>query len=93
MVRGEERVGDRGTGKVKIECAAIFMEGGCELRCVQIARKGLRQILTKLRGGTAELRVKPGRCIVIWVGLEEQIEFALTLPRVSGGCGALCDEM
>ena len=36
-----------------------LMEGvrGCRARCVQMARKELRRIMAKLRGGTAELRV------------------------------------
>lgn len=35
MERGEKGVGGTGTGRVKIECAANLMEGGCELRCVR----------------------------------------------------------
>ena len=40
------------------------MEGGGEARCVQVIRKGLRQILAKLRGATTELRLETGR----WIG-------------------------
>ena len=34
---------------------------GCRARCVKGARKELSQIMAKLRGGTAELRVEIGR--------------------------------
>ena len=45
-----------------------MIEGGGEARCVQVVRKGLRWILAKLRGGTAELRLETGR----WVGLRRE---------------------
>ena len=38
-----------------------LLEGECRARCVQVARMELRQIMAKLRGGTAELRVETGR--------------------------------
>ena len=39
----------------------------CEARCIDLESKGIRRMLTKLRGGggTAELRVETGR----WSGL------------------------
>ena len=42
---------------------------GCDAWCAGISRKGLRSVLMKLRGGTAELRVEAGR----WVGLRRKI--------------------
>ena len=45
-----------------------MMERGGKVRCVQVERKGLRRILSKLRGGTAELWVETGR----WVGVKQE---------------------
>ena len=33
----------------------------CEATCIDVESKGIRRMLTKLRGGTAELRVETGR--------------------------------
>ena len=41
----------------KLGVLRAFMGRGCKSRCVQVGRKSLRQIMVKLRGGTAELRV------------------------------------
>ena len=65
----------RGTEQPKLGVLKSLMEGGCEARCLQVRRKGLRRILAKLRGGTAELRVETGR----WVGLERE-------DRICGQC-------
>ena len=40
-----------------------LMEGEGQAGCVQVERKGLRRILTKLRGGAAELRIETGRWV------------------------------
>ena len=62
-------------GRSKLGMVKHLMEGGCRARCVQVARKGLRQIVAKLRGGSAELRVETGR----WIGLEIK-------DRICGQC-------
>ena len=38
-------------GRSKLGMVKNLMEGGCRARCVQMARKELRQIMAKLRGG------------------------------------------
>ena len=43
---------------------------------MQLARKELRQVMAKLRGGIAELRVETGR----WIGLERE-------DRICAQCG------
>ena len=53
MMEAEERS--------KLGMVKNLMEGGCSARCVQVARKKLRRIMAKLRGGMAELRVETGR--------------------------------
>ena len=63
-------------GRLKLGMAKNLMEGGCRARCVQVARKELRQIMAKLRGGTAEWSVETGR----WIGLERE-------DRLCGQCG------
>ena len=55
-------------GRPKLGVMKSLMEGGCDERCMQVARKGFRRILAKLRGGTAELRVETGR----WVGMRRE---------------------
>ena len=40
----------------------------CEATCIDVESKGIRRMLTKLRGGTAELRVETGR----WSGLQRE---------------------
>ena len=40
----------------------------CEATCIDVESKGIRRMLTKLRGGTAELRVETGR----WSGLRRE---------------------
>ena len=45
-----------------------LMSGGFEARSVGVRRKKMRRILTKLRGGTAELQVEVGR----WRGLKRE---------------------
>ena len=46
-----------------------LVRGGFEARCVGVRRKRIRRILTKLRGGTAELQVEEvGR----WRGLKRE---------------------
>ena len=68
MVEAEERS--------KLEMVKNLMEGGCRTRCVQVARKELRRVMAKLKGGTAELRVETGR----WIGLKRE-------DRICGQCG------
>ena len=68
MMEAEERS--------KLGMVKNLMEGGCSARCVQVARKELRRIMAKLRGGTAELRVETGR----WIGLKRE-------DRICGQCG------
>ena len=68
MIEAEERS--------KLGMVENLMESGCSARCVQVARKELRQIMAKLRGGTAELRVETGR----WIGLKRE-------DRICGQCG------
>ena len=60
----------------KLEMVKNVMEGGCSARCVQVARKELRQIMTNLRGGTAELKIETGR----WIGFKRE-------ERMCGTCG------
>ena len=40
----------------------------CEATCIDVESKAIRRMLTKLRGGTAELRVETGR----WSGLQRE---------------------
>ena len=40
----------------------------CEAKCIDVESKRIRRMLTKLRGGTAELRVETGR----WSGLQRE---------------------
>ena len=40
----------------------------CEATCIDVESKGIRRMLTKPRGGTAELRVETGR----WSGLRRE---------------------
>ena len=61
----------------KLSVVQSLIEGGCKSRCVQVGEKGLRRILAKLRGGTAELRVESGR----WVGLKRE-------ERICSQCGS-----
>ena len=68
MMEAEERS--------KLEMVKNLMEGGCSARCVQVARKELRRIMAKLRGGTAELKIETGR----WIGLKRE-------ERICGECG------
>ena len=71
-------------GRSKLGVVKHLMEGGCTARCVQVgtarcvqvgtarcvqvARRKLRRIMAKLKGGTAELRVETGR----WLGLKRE---------------------
>ena len=55
-------------GKPKLGMVKNLIEGGCRARCVQVARKELRQIMAKLIGRTAELSVETGR----WIGLVKE---------------------
>ena len=52
----------------------------CEATCIDVESKGIRRMLTIMRGGTAELRVETGR----WNGLqrEERICKQCTLGEV-----------
>ena len=59
----------------KLGMVKHLMEGGCRARCVQLARKELKQVMAKLIGGTAEWRVETGR----WIGLERE-------DRICGQC-------
>ena len=52
----------------KVRVLQNLTEGEGKARCVQVERKGLRWILTKLSGGTMELRVETGR----WVGMKQE---------------------
>ena len=45
----------------KLRVLKELVRGGFEARCVGVRRKKIRRILTKLRGGTAELQVEVGR--------------------------------
>ena len=47
----------RGVGGV---ATAVCVRGGFEVRCMGVRRRKIRRILTKLRGGRAELQVKVG---------------------------------
>ena len=53
----------------KLSVLQNLVEGG-KARCVQVERNGLRHILSKVRGGTAELPVETGRC----VGMKRMVE-------------------
>ena len=53
----------------KLSVLQNLVEGG-KARCVQVERNGLRRILSKVRGGTAELPVETGRC----VGMKRMVE-------------------
>ena len=61
-----------------------MMKSQCKTRYVDIGCKRIWRVLTKLRGGTAELRVKTGR----WIGLRRE-------ERVCKQCtsGEVEDEM
>ena len=50
-------------GSSKLGMVKNVMEGGCRARCVQEARKKMRQIMVKTRSSTAELRVETSRGI------------------------------
>ena len=63
-------------GRSKLGMVKNLMKGGCRARCEQVARKELRRIMAKLRGGMAELRVGTG----IWFGLIRE-------DRIGGQCG------
>ena len=63
-------------GRSKLGIVMNLMEGGCGVRCVQVAWKELRQIMAKLRDGTAELMVETGR----WIGPKRE-------DRICDRCG------
>ena len=48
--------------------APPFLHSQTELRCVDVTSKRVRRIVTKLRGGTAELILEIGR----WCGLKRE---------------------
>ena len=50
-------------GKSKLEVTGKLMESECKAQCVRIECKRQRMTMTKLRGGTAELAIKVGRCM------------------------------
>ena len=52
----------------KLSVLQNLMEGGGKARCLQIERKGLRRILSKLRGDTAGLRLETSR----WMGIKQE---------------------
>ena len=45
----------------KVEVMGRLMDCRCKARCVEVDCKRQRGMLTKLRGGTAELRIETGR--------------------------------
>ena len=67
---------DGSSWKVKVGNGEESNGRWCRARCVQLARKELRQVMAKLRGGTAELRVETGR----WIGQERE-------DRICAQCG------
>ena len=52
----------------KLSVLQNLMEGEDKVRCVQVERKGLRQILTKLSRGTVKPKVETDR----WVGMKQE---------------------
>ena len=52
-------------GKPKLEMTGRLMERECRARCVWIDYKRHRRMMTRLRGGTAELGIEVGR----WQGV------------------------
>ena len=55
-------------GRSKLGMIGRLMDYECKARCVEVDGMRQRRMLTKLRGGTAELRIETGR----WRGLERQ---------------------
>ena len=55
-------------GRLKLGMEKNLMDNGCKARCVQVVRIEVRQIMVKLRGGTAELGVETN--IYKWIGLK-----------------------
>jgi len=53
----------------KLGIVKNLIEGGRRARCVQVARKELRQVMAKLKGGTAKLRIETGK----WIGFRASI--------------------
>ena len=53
----------------KLGMVKNLIEGRCRARCVQVVRKELRQVMAKLKGGTAKLRVETGK----WIGFKASI--------------------
>ena len=63
-------------GKPKLEMTGRLMESECKARCVWIDCKRHRRMMTRLRGGTAELGIEVGR----WHGVRRE-------DRVCKECG------
>ena len=72
----------------KLKVVREMMKSQCKTRCVGIGCKKIQRLLTKLRGGTAELRVETGR----WTGLrtEERICKQCTSGRWRTICTLFC---
>ena len=73
-VRAEWR--EKAKGQSKLEMIGKLMDNECKAWCVGVDCKRRRRMLTKLRGGTAELRIEIGR----WHGLRRE-------DRVCKECG------
>ena len=73
-VRAEWR--EKAKVQSKLEMIGKLMDNECKARCVGVDCKRRRRMLTKLRGGTAELRIEIGR----WHGLRRE-------DRVCKKCG------
>ena len=63
-------------GKSKLEMTGRLMESECKTRCVWIDCKRHRRMMTRLRGGTAELGIEVRR----WHGVRRE-------DRVCKECG------
>ena len=63
-------------GKSKSEMTGTLKESECKVRCVWIDCKRNRRMMTRLRGGTAELGIKVGK----WHGVRRE-------DRVCKECG------
>ena len=61
-------MGDRLEKILKLKVLREIARGDMSYRCVDVGNKRLRRMLTKLRGGTAELKEETGR----WSGLYTQ---------------------
>ena len=55
-------------GKPKFEMTERLMESECKARCVWIDSKRHRRMMTRMRGGTAELGIEVGR----WHGVRRE---------------------